>query len=74
MDGESGYLPLDLGAGWRSGSRPSRAWPPATPARDRTGTWIGIDRQLDGAEQLRRPRCVPLQPPQPLDGQVRQEQ
>jgi hypothetical protein len=74
MDGEGGYLPLHLRAGWLFSSRPSCARPPATTARDRTGTGIGIDRQLDGAQRLRPPRCVPLQPPQPLDGQVRQEQ
>ena len=55
-------------------SRPTRAGTPATPARNRAVTGIIIDRRLEPGARL-KPRDTGLfQPPEPLDGELRQEQ
>ena len=52
---------------------PARPRPPPAAPRYGARTGIVVDGRLKGGP-LRRPRSVPVQPSQPLDGQVRQEQ
>ncbi len=52
---------------------PASARPPSTSARNGAGTRIVVDRKLKRRPLRLRPGG-PFQPPQPLDGQVRQEQ
>ena len=68
-----GYLLRNLGLARRLRPRPARTRPPSATPRDRAFTRIVVDRELK-RWPLRPRRGVPVQPSQPLDGQVRQEQ